>query len=95
MEPIQKAARQLAGETGGEKNHRQDTSILLSEREAAKRLSLSPRKLFDLRQINAIPHCKVDRRVFYPSDGVRAWVDAGCPTTPSAAETLKWKGGAS
>ena len=85
----------LAGETGGATSQSQDIPILLSERRAAVVVGLSPRKLFDLRNTNAIPHLKVDRRVLYPVAGLNAWIEAGCPTSSNAAAALNWTGGTS
>jgi hypothetical protein len=43
--------------------------ILLNEREAGRRLSLSTRTLFTLRQSDGLPHVKIGSKVLYrPAD---------------------------
>ena len=90
----EKAARELAGTTGDQVIQPHHTPMLLGEQEAAKRLGISPRKLWGLRRINAIPALLIDRRVLYPTSGLTAWISAECPTHPDAADELDWKGGA-
>lgn len=48
--------------------------MLYAEREAAKLLSLSPRKLQQLRKANRIPFCKVDGSIRYPHAGLEAFI---------------------
>ncbi len=62
------------------------TAILIDSMTAAEMLGMSPRKLFDLTKARAIPSRKIDRLVRYSVAEVEAWVDAGCPTEPGAAD---------
>ena len=47
--------------------------LLVNSRTAAKLLSISERKLFDLRKGNVIPSTKVGGKVLYPLEGLRAF----------------------
>jgi excisionase family DNA binding protein len=60
-----------------------DDRLLLSAKEAARRLSISPRLLWRLTNTGKMPCVKLGRRVLYPADGLAEWVrtqtDAGTP----------------
>ena len=53
-----------------------DDPILITEREAAKVLCISPRKLWDLRQQGDVPHIRLGRAVRYSRRDLAAWIDA-------------------
>lgn len=48
---------------------------LLTEREALEYLRISRRHLFQLRERGAIPFIKLGRRVLYPGESLRQWVE--------------------
>ena len=73
-------------------NHLHDgTRLLLSPRDAANALSLSERKLWELKKTSAIPSSKIGTRTVFPVAGLNAWIAAGCPTEPGAADLLNWR----
>ncbi|MEM9167927.1 MAG: helix-turn-helix domain-containing protein [Planctomycetota bacterium] len=49
---------------------------LLTEREAAARLAISPRKLWDIRNRGLIPHVRIGQCVRYDPDDLAAWIEA-------------------
>ena len=49
--------------------------LLLTEREAAKALAVSPRKLWDLRTRGAIPCVRFGRSVRYDPADLQAWIN--------------------
>lgn len=51
-------------------------TLLVTEAEAAKRLSISPRKLWELRNRGEIPHLRVGRAVRYDPKDLLAWIDS-------------------
>lgn len=69
--------------------------LLLNSRETCRILGISDRKRFQLTKDGVLPSSKIGTRVAYPAAGLRAWVEAGCPTEPGSAASLKWTGGAS
>lgn len=48
--------------------------LLLTERDAAKALAVSPRKLWDLRMSGEIPCVRVGRSVRYDPADLQAWI---------------------
>ncbi|TWT86588.1 Helix-turn-helix domain protein [Pseudobythopirellula maris] len=52
------------------------TPLLLTADQAAKALSISPRKLWSLTAGGEIPHVRIGRSVRYPADGLQAFVAA-------------------
>jgi len=65
------------------------TSLLIDTKAAARLLSLSPRRLFELTACKAIPSLKIGRSRRYRPEELSAWVDAGCPTEPGAGEAIR------
>jgi len=51
-------------------------ALLLTPREAAKALAISPRKLWAMTASGEIPHVRLGRCVRYPVDDLREWIDA-------------------
>jgi len=51
-------------------------ALLLTPREAAKALAISPRKLWAMTASGEIPHVRIGRCVRYPVDDLREWIDA-------------------
>lgn len=49
--------------------------LLVTEREAAEMLAISPRSLWSLAASNQIPRCKVGRSVRYSIEDLREFVD--------------------
>lgn len=50
--------------------------LLLTEREAARVLSLSVRTLFNLRAAGSLPYLRVGTAVRYDADDLRRWIAA-------------------
>jgi excisionase family DNA binding protein len=55
--------------------------LLLTERHAAKILSLSPRKVWELAACGAIPFVKIGTVKRYRRVDLEDWVGRGCPTS--------------
>ena len=53
-----------------------DSPLLIDAAEAAKRLSISPRKLWSLTDSGEIPHVRIGRAVRYPVEAIQQWIDA-------------------
>ena len=67
--------------------------LLINLREAAGLLGVSERRVQYLVQLDALPSLKLGKsRRFKPED-LRAWVAAGAPTRPGAADLVR-EGGA-
>ena len=66
--------------------------LLIDSGSAAKLLGISARMLWTLTQRKAIPSRKIGRSVRYVPGELRAWIGAGCPTTPNAANRLRLAG---
>ena len=49
--------------------------LLLNARDAARALSISTRKLWELTNCREIPSVRIGRRVLYDPSDLRAWVD--------------------
>lgn len=49
--------------------------MALSRREAAKAIGISERKLWSMTVSGEVPHAKLGRRVIYPIDKLRQWMD--------------------
>ena len=49
---------------------------LLTEKEAADFLHISPRKLWDLRVSGEIPHVRIGQCVRYSVDDLNDWIDS-------------------
>ncbi|MEN1704602.1 MAG: helix-turn-helix domain-containing protein [Planctomycetota bacterium] len=60
-----------------------ETPLLVSEREAAKLLAISPRTLWSLRQSGEIPCIRIGRAVRYSVAELSAWVDRQASGTTS------------
>ncbi len=88
------AARQPASNTGELPNFPQDTRLLIGARDAAELLDISERSLWQFTRDRAIPCLKIGRINKYPLAGLRAWIAAGAPTEPGAADRIRWEGGA-
>ncbi len=76
---VSQSARTLAGSAGGTNGPQNDTRLLISETEAAEMVGLSPRKVWQLAKDGVLPTVRIDRRKLYVVDGLRRWVDQGCP----------------
>lgn len=77
------------GSTRGSNDTPDSTRLLIDTRAACVALALSPRTVWSLTNRRAIPSCRVGRAVRYCPDELRAWVAAGCPTEPGAADRLR------
>ena len=49
--------------------------LLLTPRQAAECLSISPRKLWAMTATREIPHIRVGRCVRYPIDDLKHWIE--------------------
>ena len=52
----------------------QKLALLLSAREAAEALAISPRKLWGMTASGEIPHIRLGRCVRYPVDDLQEWI---------------------
>lgn len=68
--------------------HAQD-ALLIDSKAAAKALGIGERTLWGLTRCDAIPVRRVGRLVRYCPEELRAWVAAGCPTEPGAADRVR------
>ena len=50
--------------------------LLLTPREAAKSLSISPRKLWSMTASCEIPHVRIGRSVRYGIDDLKEWIES-------------------
>lgn len=50
--------------------------LLLTSREAAIALAVSPRKLWSLTASSEVPHVRIGRCVRYPVDDLQRWIDS-------------------
>jgi hypothetical protein len=59
-------------------DHATETALLVSPREAARMLAVSPRKLWAMtfEQAPALPYVRCGRLVRYSPDDLRRWIDA-------------------
>lgn len=65
------------------------TQFLIDSETAAAMLGMGTRTLWGLTKCEAIPVRRVGRLVRYCPDELRAWVAAGCPTEPGAADRVR------
>lgn len=49
--------------------------LLINTRDAARALSISTRKLWELTNCREIPSVRIGRRVLYDPSDLRAWID--------------------
>jgi predicted DNA-binding transcriptional regulator AlpA len=92
LAPDQHSATQSAptpASNEGGTTHPEHTAMLAESKAVAAMLSLSTRKLWALTNCNAIPSRRIDRSVRYDLVEVRAWIAAGCPTEPGAADRVR------
>ena len=85
----QEPAPQPASTRGGTKDHPQHTPLLIEAKAAAAMLSLGARTLWSLTKCRAVPSHRVGRAVRYSPAELRAWVVAGCPSAPGAADRIR------
>ena len=59
-----------------EPDHVADTRpMALDAKQAAQALNISTRKLWELTNRKMVPHVRIGRRVLYPADQLKAWLD--------------------
>ncbi|MEM7683126.1 MAG: helix-turn-helix domain-containing protein [Planctomycetota bacterium] len=63
--------------------------LLLSMAEAAAMLRLGERTVWSLANRGALPSLKVGARTLFDPSALRAWVRAGAPTDPGAADRIE------
>jgi predicted DNA-binding transcriptional regulator AlpA len=85
--PPDENARLPASKTG-EVETADSSPFLIDKRAATALLSMGERTLWSLTKCRAIPSRKIGRSVRYDPAELRAWVHAGCPTEPGAAERV-------
>jgi len=52
-----------------------NSALLLTPRQAAEALAISPRKLWSMTASGEIPHIRLGRSLRYPTAGLRRWID--------------------
>ena len=52
------------------------TPLLLTPRQAAEALSISPRKLWSMTNTREVPSIRLGRCVRYPADQLKRWIDS-------------------
>lgn len=67
----------------------QHPTILRGLDAAAQFIGLGIRKTWELRAANALPHKRCGRALLFDTAELRAWLDAGCPSHPNAAEDVR------
>lgn len=88
-EQSSESAPQPASMRGGNYGTGDHTALLVSAQAAAKMLAIAPRTLWQYTRWNAIPCVRVGRRVLYRPSELEAWLDAGAPTEPGAADEVR------
>tara|TARA_E500000318_G_C3555800_1_gene211029 strand:+ start:1560 stop:1832 length:273 start_codon:yes stop_codon:yes gene_type:complete len=63
--------------------------LLIDAKDAAAMLAIGARTLWTYTNCNAIPSRKIGRAVRYCPDELRAWIGAGCPTSPGSADRVR------
>lgn len=63
--------------------------MLIDVKAASALLAMGERKLWELTNCQAIPSRKIGRSVRYAPFELRAWIEAGCPTEPGSAESIR------
>lgn len=63
--------------------------LLIDAKTAAAALSIGSRTLWTLTRCEAIPSVRIGRRVLYRPGELAAWLDAGAPHEPGAAERVR------
>ena len=48
--------------------------LALRPKDAARALAIGPRKLWELTNRNAIPHCRIGRAIVYPIAELECWL---------------------
>lgn len=79
-----------ASRRGGETDTNQHTTMLIRGLAGgAQWLSLSEKFVWSLVNRNALPHRRCGRAILFVPDELTAWVQAGCPDEPGAAERVR------
>jgi len=78
---------------GGRKNRSTNSTpsvdrLLIDAASAAVILGIGTRTLWSLTARNAIPVVRIGTRVLYRPDHLSAWLDAGAPDEPGAADKI-------
>jgi hypothetical protein len=89
------SAPALAGKGGGgNRSHKRIPAadgpdpMLIDAASAAVVLGIGTRTLWSLTNRKAVPSVRIGKRVLYRPEHLSAWLDAGAPTGPNAAEKL-------
>lgn len=65
-----------------------DAPELLTMRQTADTLGLSPRTVARLTRTRSIPSIKLGQLRRYPREAIRLWIARGCPVSPGDGEQL-------
>ena len=85
----QESTRTLAGSAGSTSELADHTPLLIDATAAAAIPALGARTLWALTKCDALPSQRIGRSVRYCPSELRAWIAAGCPTNPGAADLVR------
>lgn len=91
-----KNPRGLAGDAGGMSGtpsreptlNRRPQALLIDAGSASVILGIGTRTLWSLTARNAVPVVRIGSRVLYRPEHLSAWLDAGAPDEPGAADKI-------
>lgn len=83
------SSRWPTGAMGDQRPPRDSPPLLIGARDAARLLSISERRLWDLEKTGAVPSRRIGRLVRYSPAELEAWIALGCPTEAGAADAIR------
>ena len=65
------------------------TPLLINAKAASRSLGISPRKLWEITNCNAIPSRRIGKAIRYRPIELEAWIASGCPTDAGAGVRVR------